>query len=546
VPVALKAGLVNNPTDDDEGRLYRDIGRSKPAPQGICVVNSAGKVLDWALMFDDDQSVLDFLDHTSNRFAKYPDARRPFPAERYMKFPSQKLDDSKDSGFVPPTVERHADGNLCPAKPRIALGTIVSLVFGRALDSEGRPVADTASQEHYIEDRFTVPVTMQEELAEQLANAGDARFRLADDLARLLVTHAFLGQLDVNPLGAIAGGPGAVNQLNECEFWAQIAEPNRNGLVLLRIEGKSDTAGMSGEGRGGNGRSGDGRLWRHDVKLTWRGFIEMKRDRMARLLVVASGSERLKWGNQFQQLKGQADVTHLPGGHAIDLDCAVRYGVIGEPVSAEDAVAADEAEVTNNGVPAPGDAQRQLAEVLGGQFLVFRDTVQVELDLSDDQKRKLMEHFGQHVQATMQLFEKIKDLGPEEREKDLQAYRRKAEEKLSAQLRSVLNVEQQARMFQLQLQQGGVFALLGQNEAFLKLKITDEQRMKFMQVIQAMQEKMQTVMKESQPGAMPDEIGPKVMKIREEHEGKIEAILTSDQKAQWKELLGKPFDFTSQ
>ena len=541
--MALKAGLVNNPTNDDEGRLYREIGRSKPAPQGICVVNSAGKVLDWALMFDDDQSVLDFLDHTLNRFAKYPDARRPFPAERFMKFPSQKLDDIQDSGFVLPTIERHAAGDLCPAKPRITPGTIVSLVFGRAFDSEGKPLADTASQEHYIEDRFTLPVSMQEELAEQLVNARNGRFRLADDLARLLVTHAFLGQLDVNPLGGMAGGPGAANQLIECEFWAQIAEAGRNGIGLVSIEGKSDAAGMSGEGRGGDGRSGDGRLWRHDVKLTWRGFIEMKGDRMARLLVVANGSERLKWGNQFQELKGQADVTHLPGGHAIDLDCAVRYGVIGEPVSAEDAVAADEIDVANNGAPFPGEVQRHLAEVLGGQFLIFRDQVQVELKLSDDQKRELMAHFGQHVQPTMRLFEKIKDLGPEERERDLHAYRRKAEEKLTAQLSGVLNARQQARMFQLQLQQAGAFALLGQNEAFLKLKIADGQRTKFMEVVQAMQEKIQTLINQSQPGAMPDEIRPKVMKIRQEHEGKIEAMLTSEQKAQWKELLGKPFDF---
>ena len=47
VPVALKAALVNRPPDDQEGLLYREIGRSKPGPQGICVVNSAGKVLAW-------------------------------------------------------------------------------------------------------------------------------------------------------------------------------------------------------------------------------------------------------------------------------------------------------------------------------------------------------------------------------------------------------------------------------------------------------------------------------------------------------------------
>ena len=69
VPVALKAGLINNPPDNDEGRLYREIGRSKILPQGVCVVNSAGKVLDWVFMFDDDKSVLDFLDRPENLLA---------------------------------------------------------------------------------------------------------------------------------------------------------------------------------------------------------------------------------------------------------------------------------------------------------------------------------------------------------------------------------------------------------------------------------------------------------------------------------------------
>jgi len=110
VPVALKAGLVNNPPDNDEGRLYREIGRSKILPQGICVVNSAGKVLDWVFMFDDDKSVLAFLDRARKRFAKFPDAIKPFPAERYMKFPSQKLADIEDNGKVVPIVGRHPEG----------------------------------------------------------------------------------------------------------------------------------------------------------------------------------------------------------------------------------------------------------------------------------------------------------------------------------------------------------------------------------------------------------------------------------------------------
>jgi len=31
-------------------------------------------------MFDEDESVLDFLDHASKRFAEYPDAKKPVAA----------------------------------------------------------------------------------------------------------------------------------------------------------------------------------------------------------------------------------------------------------------------------------------------------------------------------------------------------------------------------------------------------------------------------------------------------------------------------------
>jgi hypothetical protein len=321
---------MNNPPDDVEGRLYREIGRSKVVPQGICVVNSAGKVLGWAVMFDDDKSVLAFLDHSAKRFAQFPNAKKPVAAERYGRFPSQKVADVADNGEVLPVPERHPDGTSCPAKPPIPQGTIVARVFGRALDADGKPKADTVPQENYVEDRFEVPVAMQETLAKALADAGTERFRLADDLTRMLVSHAFLGQLDVNPLDE--GPGGGKSSLKQCEFWAQKVEGGGNDPVRVRIEGKSEAAGGTSDA----GRGGDGAFWRHDVKLAWEGIIEMKGNRMARLLLVARGSEKLKWGKKNQGLKDQADVTLLPAGHAIDLSCGVRYGIIGEPAPPPD------------------------------------------------------------------------------------------------------------------------------------------------------------------------------------------------------------------
>ena len=323
VPVALKAGLVNNPPDNDEGRLYREIGRSKILPQGICVVNSAGKVLDWVFMFDDDTSVLAFLDHARKQFAKCPDAKEPIPVERYMTFPSEKLADIDDNGQFAPIVERHPEGESCPAKPLVQQGTIIARVFGRALDNDGKPVADTVRQENYVEDRFNVPVAGHEALANAIAAAGTERFKIADDLAMLLVSHAFMGELDVNPFGDINGSKG---QCTECTFWGQLVQAGGNSPVQVHIEGKSEVAGVARDGPNGYGP-----LWQHQVKLAWEGLIEMKGSRMTRLLLVARGTEKLKRGN-----KNEKPVQPL-GGHAvfIDLDCNVRYGIIGEPVPAD-------------------------------------------------------------------------------------------------------------------------------------------------------------------------------------------------------------------
>jgi hypothetical protein len=74
------------------------------------------------------------------------------------------------------------------------------------------------------------------------------------------------------------------------------------------------------------------------------------------------------------------------------------------------------------------------------------------------------------------------------------------------------------------------------------MKLTDEQRKQFVALVQELQTKIKPLIQEAQSGGNPEEIRPKVMKIRKEHERKIEALLTDAQKKQWKEMLGKPLD----
>jgi len=532
VPVALKAGLVNYPPSDDEGRLYSEIGRSKILPQGICVVNSACKVLAWAEMFDDEQSVAAFLDHCLKRSAQFPDATKPFPAERYMKFPSERLADIDDNGEAPRIPQRHSAGKSCPAKPPVPRGTIDARLFGRALDKDGKPVADTLRQRNYVEDRFHVPVAMQAALSKALHVAGSDRFRVADDLARLLVSHAFLGELDVNP---VDGRNGVRGDLKQCDFWARRITGADDDSVRLRVEGTSESRGV----QRGDANGSDGRLWEHEVDLAWEGIIEMKQERMSRLLLVARGSEKLNWGKvpSEAELQAQRNVILEWAGRDPGLDCGVVYGIIGEPIAADQAGDA--------AAPAqqfPDEVRKHVVEALaGGPFLVFRDKVQEELNLSDDQKQKLLEQFPEYAQQTKNVFDKISDLKPQEAEKEMRSHRQKSHERLAARLKEILRPEQLKRLRQLELQQQGPHAL-GRPDIVKELNITHEQLNQFMGVIQDMYKKIEPLMKQAQSGGNPEEIRSKVMKVRHDHQVQIEAILTDEQKKQWKGMLGKPFD----
>ncbi len=190
----------------------------------------------------------------------------------------------------------------------------------------------------------------------------------------------------------------------------------------------------------------------------------------------------------------------------------------------------------------PEEARRQMVNALGGAFQIFRDKVMEELKVSQDQKKKLLERLPTYVQGTMEHFQSLECLKPEERAKKDQAYRQKAQEKVAAFLKEILKEDQLKRLRQLELQQEGPFALLARPDLGKELKLTDEQNKQFMGVVQDMQKKIEPLIKEAQSGGNPQEIMPKVMKIRQQYEGKIEALLTDVQKKQWKEMLGKPLD----
>ena len=309
--------------EDDEGKAFQSIFRSRVQPQGTCVLNSGGQVLAWVLMFDKNKSVLDFLDHGLKRFRDHPDAKVAIMTERYMRFPSAKLEDMKDEAKAQPYAERHPDGKHCLGTPNVPPGTVVARVIGRALDKDGKPSAGMVNQEHLALDRFEVTPAMQEKLAKELADGGTGRVALPEDFTRLCMAHAFLGNKDSGPMTKVSVFAVA-SDVKQCEFWAQRVDGSK---ASWRMEGQTEVLGK------GKGTAGDSGL-RHEVKLTWEGFIELDGKCMARLLLAARGTEKLKWGSEAlkTRAKTDAEVAFLTAGRFIDMECGVRYGIIGEPV----------------------------------------------------------------------------------------------------------------------------------------------------------------------------------------------------------------------
>ena len=163
---------------------------------------------------------------------------------------------------------------------------------------------------------------MQEKVAQALADGGAGRVVLPDNFAQLCMAYAFLGNKDSAPMSKVTIFPIA-KDVKQCDFWAPRVD---GGKALWRVEGKTDSFGKVVE-------KADRGL-HHEVKLTWEGYIELDGKRITRLLLAARGTEKLKWGSEALKARAKTDdeVAFLTAGRFIDMECGVRYGIIGEPV----------------------------------------------------------------------------------------------------------------------------------------------------------------------------------------------------------------------
>lgn len=315
IPVALKASTMGNPPPGIEGEIYRELRRTCAAPQGICVMNSAGKAIAWTLGFDDDSGVSEFFDYTLRRFAETPNSGAT--TERFQRFPSVQMDDAPDKKTVLEIPATHAETERCAGDLQTGPLTLPGRIVGRAYGDDGKPLSEVRTQDNYIEDTLEFSKAMQDQFLAAAANA-PAHFRIPMALAREIVANAYLGMLDVNPLG----GDRVRAQLLEesIQFWGGKSPDGRiiiTGTSLVRAKNRD---GVPGD---------EGRLWSHEVALKWQGFADTDELGIQEIVLVAQGDEKLKWGGPGSAVNPNAadnPVANLLGGRPIDRSCAVRYG----------------------------------------------------------------------------------------------------------------------------------------------------------------------------------------------------------------------------
>jgi Spy/CpxP family protein refolding chaperone len=193
-----------------------------------------------------------------------------------------------------------------------------------------------------------------------------------------------------------------------------------------------------------------------------------------------------------------------------------------------------------------------LGRALGsGAMLLGIPEVQTELSLTDDQKEKIQtinDDVRQKARDSFQgfNFQDLQNMSDEERQKQFDDIRKKAEEAakgVDEKITGVLDGKQKERLKQLQLQREGALAL-NRPEVIKKLSLTEEQ-----------QANIKKIQKDAEPtnarqffdpNQSPEDRQAAFKKMRDQMDKAQKdclAVLTDDQMLDWTNMCGKTFKF---
>jgi hypothetical protein len=182
----------------------------------------------------------------------------------------------------------------------------------------------------------------------------------------------------------------------------------------------------------------------------------------------------------------------------------------------------------------------------GGMMLLRLTEVQTELKLDAAQK-DLLGQLGQEMQGKMQaMFQESQGLSQEERMRkfgELMATNQK-------QVNEILDAKQQARLKQLEIQQGGLRSL-GRPDVQTSLKLSQDQKNRIGEALQGEGEAMRSIFQGFQPGQQPSQEQrqanmQKMQELRSATDTKLNTILSPAQKQQFEAMQGAKFTFPNQ
>jgi Spy/CpxP family protein refolding chaperone len=169
---------------------------------------------------------------------------------------------------------------------------------------------------------------------------------------------------------------------------------------------------------------------------------------------------------------------------------------------------------------------------MGSAMLLRNEAVQKELSITDEQMTKLKEviEVPRGEGANRPNF---RDMSEEEREKALEEMAKRTAEQ-EKKIAEILDEKQVARLKQVRRQVSGATGIVNDEELAKELSLTEEQTSKIRQTVQTLRESMREL-----GGG-----GGGFAEVREKMNAEVMKVLTDDQKAKYKELLGEPFDLS--
>jgi hypothetical protein len=167
----------------------------------------------------------------------------------------------------------------------------------------------------------------------------------------------------------------------------------------------------------------------------------------------------------------------------------------------------------------------------GGTMLLGQESVQQELKLSPEQIKQVDEYLPKQRET----FSGLRDLSQQERRQKL-AELAKANQ---GALGSILDETQQARLKQIALQQRGTQAL-ADPEVAEAVGLDDEQKGRVRELDSEARAEMQKLFQDFRAGDR-TELRKKFEAARNAVSERIQALLTPEQQAKWKDLVGEPF-----